>query len=82
MSIIKQYEYIDAKDLPTEAKDVYEELCIELDLHNGELWGWRVGDTDDVVESYIGAEKVAIIDKALLDAGLVVGQDINLQRSW
>ena len=83
-NIVKQMSYVDINDLPDDAKNAYRDFVSECGVGNGEMWGWEVGESgdDSTAESWIGPEKVAIINQALLDAGLKQGQAINLMFEW
>lgn len=80
-SIITKEEYVDISVLSEEAQDAYKEFVSECGVHSGERWPWKVGDEDSGL-GWISKEKCDIIDKALIDVGLVYGQEINLVFEW
>jgi len=82
--VIRTKRYVDVNDLPEDACSAYGVFVSECGIPNGAHESWEVGATgdDSVPESYIGAEKCALIDKALRSFGLKDGECIDLVSEW
>lgn len=81
-NVIREKQYIDVSDLPENARRAYGEFVSSCGVANGQHWPWVVGEADSVQCSWIGKEKVAVIDEALRSFGLSDGDKIALVSGW